>query len=407
MSKRWMLCVLLGTLAWGQAAPAALPPTQPGVAARPAAPVDTSAAIPPGAPVITVIGVCPAKPKAAAPGSAAKPAAAAKTPAASAPADCKTVITKAEFEKLASALAPNLTPQLRKQLAGVLPGLIAMSDEAKKKGLDKTPRFEEQVKFTKMQILKRELQQNIQEEAAKVSPAEIAGYYKQNPEAYEQFAVERIFVPRAKQPDSEKIEDDDQKGAKPTEEQQKAKQAEEKAKQAASELEMTKLADSLRSRAAAGEAFAKLQKEAFDAAGMRVESPTVLLPKVRRTGLPPAHAAVFELKAGEVSQVINDTGGHYIYKVDSREQLPIDQVKDEIHNVLQNQRTRDMMDKVNSSFKVETNEAYFGGGADAAMPHPPRMPNPRMAPAPTTPAAKPQTPPESQTPVQSPDAKPN
>ena len=34
---------------------------------------------------------------------------AAKTPAA----DCKTVITKAEFEKLAEALAPNVTPQLK------------------------------------------------------------------------------------------------------------------------------------------------------------------------------------------------------------------------------------------------------------------------------------------------------
>ena len=92
---------------------------------------------------------------------------------------------------------------------------------------------------------------------------------------------------------------------------------------------------------------------------MKIESPTVNLPNVRRTGLPPAHAAVFDLKAGDVSQVISDAGGHYIYKVNSKSQMPLDQAKNEIHSKLQNDRTREMMDKVNNSFKVDTNEAYL------------------------------------------------
>jgi hypothetical protein len=161
---------------------------------------------------------------------------------------------------------------------------------------------------------------------------------------------------------------------------------------------MTKLAEDLRARAVAGEDLAKLQKEAFDAAGMKIDNPTVNLPSVRRTGLPPGHAAVFELKAGEVSQVINDSGGHYIYKVKGKEKLTLDQVKTEIHSTLQNERTREMMDKVNKSFKVETNEAYFGPAGPAVMP-PPHMPNPRMVPAPTSPQAPP--------PAQSPAPKPN
>ena len=131
MRKSWLLCVLLGVVAWGQAAP---PPPQV-QAPAPQAPSDTSASVPADAAVITVNGVCPAKPKAAAAtGTAAKPATPAQTPAA----DCKTVITKAEFEKLANAVAPNVTPQLKKQLAGILPRFIAMSDAAKKEGLDKT-----------------------------------------------------------------------------------------------------------------------------------------------------------------------------------------------------------------------------------------------------------------------------
>jgi hypothetical protein len=400
MRKSWLVCVLLSTLAWGQAAPGTPPPSQ-----APAPPPDTSAAVPPEAAVITVNGVCPAKPKPAAAktaaGTATKSATAEKTAATTSAADCKTVITKAQFEKLASGVAPNMTPQLKKQLASVLPRLIAMSSAAEKKGLDKTPRFSETMKFAKMQILTNELQRSIQEEAAKVPPEDVEKYYKDHPDAFEQFNLDRLFVPRTKQGEADAKEEDEEKGEKLSEEAQKAKEATEKAKADEAEQTMTKLAESLRTRAAAGEDFPKLQKEAFDAAGMKIESPTVNLPKVRRTGLPPAHAAVFDLKAGEVSQVINDSGGHYIYKVNSKETLPMDQVKDEIHSKLQNDRNREMMEKVNGSFKVETNEMYFGPGGP--MQPPPRMPNPHMVPSPTTPQARPQGAP----PAQPPAAKPN
>lgn len=143
MRMSWVLCVLLGTLAWGQSAPASPPSGQPAqapppTAARPPAPAtgpDTAASVPADAAVITVVGVCPPAPKAAAgAGTATKSAGATKT----ATADCKTVITKAEFEKLMSSI-PNANPQMKKQIASVLPRLIAMSDAAKKKGLDKTP----------------------------------------------------------------------------------------------------------------------------------------------------------------------------------------------------------------------------------------------------------------------------
>src|ERR1035437_1954135 len=398
MRKRWLMCVLLATLAWGQAVPSSPPSLQPTQA-----PADPSAAVPPTAAVITIMGVCSAQPKAAAAkGMAAKPATALKAPAAKTPAaDCKTVITKAEFEKLANGVSPNVTPQLKKQLAGVLPRLIAMSNEAKKKGLDKTPQFEETVKFATMQILTNALQRNTQEEAGKISPEEIEKYYQEHADTYEQLNVDRLFVPRTKQGEAE-AQEEGEKGEKPGEEAQKAKQAEEKTKAEEGEQAMSKLAESLRARAVAGEDFVKLQKEAFDAAGMKIGSPTVNLPSVRRTGLPPAQAAVFDLKPGEVSHVINDSGGHYIYKVNGNSQIPLDQAKTEIRSKLQNDRMREMMDSLNNSFQVETSEAYFGpGGVGTAAP-PPRHPHSQSAPS-TAPAAQPQTAP----PAQPPAAKPN
>jgi len=414
MRKSCLLCVLLGSLAWGQAAPSTPAPSQPTPApaeqeakpqapapapSTPAAPEDKSGSVPASAPVLTIDGVCPPQPKTA---TAAKTPAGAKTPAAkSSTAGCKTVITKAQFEKLANSLAPNVTPQLKKQLAGLLPRLMAMSQDAQKEGLDKTPEFAERVKFVKMQVLSQALQQEIQKKAADVPEAELQKYYKEHPETFEQYNVDRIFVPRTKQVEPEAKADED-KDEKLTDEQRKTKEAADKAKAEEGEQAMSKLAEDLRARAAKGEDFAKLQKEAFEAAGMKIESPTVNLPSVRRTGLPPGHAAVFDLKPGDVSQVISDSGGHYIYKVNSKTELPFDQAKNEIHSKLQNDRMRDMMEKVNNSFHVTSNEEYFGPGGVGAAP-PQHMPRPRPGMPPNAPTVQPQ----NQPPAQPPAAKPN
>ena len=175
MRKSWVLCVLAGALAWGQAAPGGPPPQSspaPGAGAMTGQPEqaekDASASVPPSAPVITIDGICDTPAKTAA-GAAAKTATSAK----SAAAGCKTVITKPQFDAMANNLAPNITPQLKKQLASVLPRLMAMANEAKKQGLENTPQYKERVKFNRMQILAQELQQKMQEQAAKVPEADI------------------------------------------------------------------------------------------------------------------------------------------------------------------------------------------------------------------------------------------
>lgn len=393
MGKSWLLCALLASMAWGQA----LPPTAP---ATPPAPEDTSASVPADAPVLTIEGVCPPQPKpAAAKGAAAKPD---STKASASPADCKTVITKTQFEQLANNLAPNITPQMKKQLASVLPRLMAMANDAKKQGLDKTPQYNERMKFRTMQVLAEELQQKIQEKAANVPDADIEKYYKDHPENFEQYNLDRLFVPRTKQASAE-LKNEGEKNGKLSEDEQKAKEAAEKAEAEQNEQAMTKLADDLRARAAGGEDFLKLQKDAFEAAGMKIESPTVNLPSTRRTSLAPSHAAVFDLKPGEVSPVISDAGGHYIYKLNSKTEEPLDQAKTEIHGRLQNERMRESMEKLNSSFKVETNEAYFGPGGPGAMPPRPIRPTQGMRPG-TPPAGAASQPP---TPAQPPAAKPN
>jgi PPIC-type PPIASE domain len=434
MRKSWLMCALLGAMAWGQAAPATPPSASPAQAPSaapaqpPAPPSDPGSSLPSGTPVLTITIHPPcstaakrAAQKPAAAKSGTTTAAAAPPAAAAKPADCKVVYSKAEFEKMGNALvAPGSTinPQQKRQLASQLPGMIAMSQEAQAQGLDKSPHFLETMKLLRMQTLARELQRNVQEEAAKVSDEKVEQYYKDNPEAFQEFNLQRLFIPRFKQENEPKEEEKtEDKADNPTPEQIKAKQEAQKAKQAAGEQELTKLADTLRERAAQGEDFAKLQKEAYDAAGMKVETPNVTMAKVRRTGLPPAQAAVFDLKPKEVSQVISDAGGHYVYKIDSTDELPFEQVEKEIHNTLQNQNQRDALEKLQNSYKFESNEAYFGGPLNqpSQRPLPNRVP-PRMAPAGPVPmphsenAPPAQTQPPAQTPppaAEQPVPKPN
>ncbi len=98
-----------------------------------------------------------------------------------------------------------------------------------------------------MQVLSNQLQRKLQDEAADISDADIEKYYKDNPDAFEQYNLDRIFVPRTKQGVEAEAAEDDDKDDKLTAQQKKAKEDAEKAKGQKNEEAMTKLADVLAS----------------------------------------------------------------------------------------------------------------------------------------------------------------
>jgi hypothetical protein len=123
----------------------------------------------------------------------------------------------------------------------------------------------------------------------------------------------------------------------------------------------------LRARAAKGESFDTLEKEAYVAAGLKGNPPSTKMEKVRPTTLHPAHHAAMELKTGEVSEVISDPTGHYIYKLVSKQTLPLESVKPEIKNWIATQRFRDSMQEFQGT--PQLNDTYFG-----IKPKPPAAP---------------------------------
>src|SRR5882762_9316464 len=187
MRFQCLVCLLLAGLAYGQAAPPATPRPAATPSAGAKAEQSASAAtdkapevkVGPDEGVITLKGFCA---DATQQGDA-----------------CKTVITRAQFEKLAESLQPGMSPAIRRQLATAYSRMLRMSTVAEKRGLDKQPKFEEKMNFARMQVLSGELSSTLQEDAGKVTDGDIDDYYKKNEASYEQAKFARIFVPRAKQ----------------------------------------------------------------------------------------------------------------------------------------------------------------------------------------------------------------
>lgn len=326
--RQWISLLFLATVAWGQTAKPVAPPA-PKVASH-AASAAGAGTIGPGAAVITIPGLCEKPP-------------ADKTKAA----DCKTVVTRAEFEQLLAAVAPTMEPPAKKQLASQYAMALVMVGKAHEMGLDQGPRFQQLMKVARIGVLTKELSQNLQEEAAKVSDKEVETYYQKNEASFQEIDLQRIFIPLSKESADSKDKPDDAA----------AKDAAKKEQQE-SEDAMKKLAEALRARAAAGEDFEKLQAEAVAASGFKGKPPT-RLGKVRRTSLPADQAAIFDLKAGETSQLITIPNGYLVYKVGEKDTLPLEKARQEIFTTLASQRMQDAMQTIQQSATPELNPKYF------------------------------------------------
>jgi parvulin-like peptidyl-prolyl cis-trans isomerase-like protein len=371
MFKHFLVCLLLGALAWSQAGNPKPAPTQnagpaTGPAPQAAGPQNPGAANPepetpklaPDAAVITISGMCDHPP-------------ADKT----ANADCKTVITRAEFEKIIDAVQPTMPLRGRRSFAERYARALVMAHKAEEMGLDKTENYQERMRLQRIQVLSQELGRALQEKASQISDKEIDDYYHANPSKFEQAELERIYIPKSEQP----LNFDEKKPDQPGDA-EKEKRDKEKAEQA-----MKAEADKLQARAAAGEDFSKLQTEAYTAAGIKAGTPNIDMGKTRRATLSPSQVSVMDMKPGEVSGVISDQNGFFIYKLKTKTTLTIDQVRDEIKGTLRSQRLQEETQSAAQSATPTLDESYFGPEAPA------RGPMPGM-PMPPTPAAKP-TPP--------------
>ncbi len=336
------------------ATPQPAPPARPETATAPpqgapkpsGAPPDTSSQVPASAPVITVNGICSTPATKTAAGAAAKPV--------SASASCKTVVTKAAFDKLLKAANPTgqpIPPAMRRNLGQAYVTLLTFSEAAKKAGMEKDPDFLELMRVVRMQTLENFYRRKMEEKYRNPPAAEIQAYYNQNLPKYEEVKLSRIFVP-AKNPASPGKDD-----------------WETKAKQVANDIH---------DRAAKGEDFEKLQKEAYTTLGLTIAPPSTSM-GTRRRGMmaPNDEQELFALKPGDVSKLEQEPAGYIIYKVESKQTLPMEQVKDEISRELFRKKMDEQQKAVTAAVHADYNDQYFGPAGQPSRATGPRPPGAR------------------------------
>ena len=307
--------------------------------------------VPMTAKVLEIKGVCePAAPKAAA-------------------APCETSLTRAQFETLWNTFnrQPGAGPVVdqpaaaRKSMATAYGSMVIMSQEARKRGLERTPEFQLQMKVLRMQLLAKALQESIKKQYAEPSAAEIEKYYNDNKASFQELSLHRLQIPK--------------RGPQP---------APVEGKPAAQPVTISPAdAEEFRKRAAAGEDFDKLQKEVVDKLQFKTTAP-VTSGKRRHGEFPPQEEGeIFALAPGSVTRVMDEGSSYVIYKIDQKRTLTLDEVRGNIARTLSEQNTHDAESKLENSPDKKLNPVYFSDAPkkDAPMP-PPAAENPMAEPAP-------------------------
>ncbi len=286
-----------------------------------------TADISPATPVITINGVCD-HPSGQKPGP-----------------DCKTVITKAQFEAMVQTIQPNLPASARRDFAQHYVEALVIDEKARTMGVNQGKSFDVRTRIAHTQALAQELNVTVYDDGSKVSDKEIEDYYHNNPDLFVEAELTRMLIPGIQQLPA------------PTE---KLSDAEQDKRNQESEAIMRAEAEKLRTRAVAGEPLEKLQAEAFQLAMVQGNAPNVDLGTVKGSDLPASQISVMELNAGEVSTWYLDKRGYLVYKVGKKRTIPLSEAREDIRKKLADQHRQDEMNAILKPSTPILDEVYFG-----------------------------------------------
>jgi hypothetical protein len=298
------------------------------------------------APVLTVHGVCPAG----------------QTAPADKPDSCTLVLTRSQFEALVTPLNVNNTAYAPPALRGFATNyatILALAKAGETVGVDKDPRFVDLMTIARARALAESYRRYLQEKYGNPSAEEIAAYYQKNVDKFEQMKIERIHVPKVD----------------PTHPQDRRPEFEKKARQLAGEI---------RERAARGEDITSLQVEVYKTLGLKTQPPQTELSVSPKPTFPAnVEQEINALKAGEVTKVQFEPSGFNIYKVRTRNTVPLEQAKSQIVREISQKNIDDALKAATSGVSSDLNEQYFN--LRHASP-PPRIPPRALPPGGTKPA---------------------
>lgn len=247
--------------------------------------------------------------------------------------------TMGEFRKVFAVLPPDSQqmalrdPKMFFHRWGLMRSLTQMAEKSK---LEEQSPYKEALNLNRIQILSQAQVSEVVKNST-VEPAELVKYYDVNKAKYKSVRVKAIYVSFNNNPAALATG-----GKKPlTEEQANAKAA--------------KLLAELR----AGADFVKLVKEHSDDEPSRSKDGE--FPTLRQTdNIPDAiKTPVFALKQGELTEVVRQPNGFYIFRAEEIIVRPFSQVREEIYNLLKDQHTNEWMAKTDREFKMTYNSTEF------------------------------------------------
>jgi hypothetical protein len=252
---------------------------------------------------------------------------------------CKHALTQAQFERVISAINPELPAGQRRELASAYVQVYVLANEARKLGLDKDPILAERLRLDEMKALASAYSDSVRKQL-KPTDADIDTFYAENRDRFEELQLKAVIVPKTI------------------------------AKELKAE-ETKALAEKLQARAAAGEDTAKLQTEATLAVRSEGAAPNTDLGWRGRGRLGPFEKAIIGLRAGQVSNVLDDAQNWYIFKVAAKRLVPLANVKSDIENAIAGQRFNHRLEQLLQGVRADLDPKYFG--APPAEPPPPNQ----------------------------------
>lgn len=271
---------------------------------------------------------------------------------------CTTVVTKKQFDALVdalNALGPPLLQAQRRGVAEAYATTLRNYEAAKKAGIEKDPRYPEVVHIAQMRAMGDMYNALLQQKAKLVSPQEIQDYYNANLPKFEELTMRRVTLPRYNTANLK----DEEFAAK-----------------------ARKLAGEMHDRAAKGEDLDLVQKDVFNALGVK-DPPSTHMAVVRR-GIyaPDQEKQLFDLKPREVTAIFEQPSAFIVFKLEGRETPSLEKSKDEIVRALQQQHMEKLEQARDKSVQVDYNEQYLG-----PAPPSPRMPGSQLIDSPASKSA--------------------
>lgn len=244
-------------------------------------------------------------------------------------------MTMGEFKRIYSILPPENQQQALQNRGAFLQQWALMRKLAKaavSEKLDELSPAKEALEYQRLLVLS---QAKLSQAATQivVLPSDVARFYQENLQRYQQVRVKAIYVGFG--------------GQKLTEASAKLK------------------ASQISAQARGGADFVKLVRVHSDDAASREKDGD--FGSLRSSdNLPDAvRAAIFNLKEGEISEPVRQPNGFYVFRAEKIDARPLPEVRDEIYTELRQRRYGEWMDKTNREATVVFNNPTFLGAFPA------------------------------------------